>query len=403
MAKIVMPRLSDSMEEGVLARWIIADGDRVERGQDLADIESDKAIMAYASEVSGTVRHAVAEGDTVPVGGLIAHVINGDEEPASGEADPAEPASLPEVPQAAVGDTPPSAERPPQGLRPKASPIARRVAREAGINLGDITGTGPCGRIVRADVEARRHGAVAESPTSEATAAKGSGRGAVTVRTRTSAQDIVAKRMSLSRQTIPHFDMTARVDMSKCVALRAEFKDLALEATPSFNDMIVRAVALALRRHPEVNSAEIDGRIETYERINVGVAVASSGALVVPTVPDADERSLEDIAATTRLLAGKVRDSKITAAEMSGGTFTVSNLGMYGIEQFAAVINPPQAAILAVGAMTPEVRMVDGEVLQRQVLRVTLTSDHRVLDGAQSAAFLASIREILERPVTLLL
>jgi pyruvate dehydrogenase E2 component (dihydrolipoamide acetyltransferase) len=191
--------------------------------------------------------------------------------------------------------------------------------------------------------------------------------------------------------------------MTGCVAMRSQLKVLDLEATPSFNDMIVRAVALALRRHPEVNSAEIDGRVETYSRINVGVAVASAGALVVPTVFDADERSLAAIAAATRRLAGQVRDGAITPAELSGGTFTVSNLGMYGIEQFGAVINPPQAAILAVGALAPELRMADGNVVERQILRVTLTSDHRVLDGAQSAAFLASLREILERPIALLI
>jgi pyruvate dehydrogenase E2 component (dihydrolipoamide acetyltransferase) len=399
MAEIVMPRLSDSMEEGMLARWLVADGDRVERGQELAEIESDKAMMAYASEVAGIVRHVVAEGETVPVGTLIAHVLDGDEEPA-----PAVVASAAAEPAPATEAVPaPAAERPPRGARPKASPVARRVAREAGIALEGVAGSGPQGRIVRADVEALRAAPAAAEPARSAPLAATSGRGEVSVRTRTSGQAIVAKRMALSRQTIPHFDMTACVDMTGCVALRAQLKALDLEATPSFNDMIVRAVALALRRHPEVNSAEIDGRVETYSRVNVGVAVASAGALVVPTVFDADERSLSVIAAETRRLAGQVREAAITPAELGGGTFTVSNLGMYGIEQFGAVINPPQAAILAVGALAPELRMAEGAVVERQILRLTLTSDHRVLDGAQSAAFLASVREILERPVALLL
>ncbi len=279
----------------------------------------------------------------------------------------------------------------------KASPIAKRMAKEAGLDLAGVKGTGPGGRIVKADVESAAKGGGEDKP-------KESGRGDTSHEELTRLQRTVARRMAESKATAPDFVMTLEVDMEDAVQLRTQLKAVAGEdPAPSFNDMVIKAAALALRDFPRANGAYRDGQFELYSRVNIGVAVAGQDALVVPTVFDADRKSLGTIAAEARQLAERVRSGKITPPELSSGTFTISNLGMYGIRNFVAVINPPQAAILAVGELSPRPVVRDGEVVVRAVMELTLTCDHRILYGADAAEFLAKIREYLEAPLRLAL
>jgi pyruvate dehydrogenase E2 component (dihydrolipoamide acetyltransferase) len=304
-----------------------------------------------------------------------------------------------------------------------ASPVARRLARERGVDLGSLQGTGPGGRIVKADVEGAQPGAgdggdgaepsepsepseqQAEPEPAGTVAERGTAKGDVVIQEPSRLQGVIARRMAESKATIPDFVIRTLVDMEGCVELRGQLKErLGPEAAvPSYNDMVVKACALALRDFPRANGAYRDGHFELYSRVNVGVAVAGQDALVVPTVFDADSRSLGDIARATRELSGKVRDGKISPPELSGGTFTVSNLGMYGVTGFTAVINPPQAAILAVGALAQVPVVEDGRVAVRHRMEISLSCDHRILYGADAAEFLARIRELLEEPLALVL
>jgi pyruvate dehydrogenase E2 component (dihydrolipoamide acetyltransferase) len=274
-----------------------------------------------------------------------------------------------------------------------------------GLDLEALAGSGPGGRIVRADVAAAL-GRGSEAPVATPVVAQdpGTAKGSVTVQELSRTQQVVARRSAESKATVPHFTLETEIEMDRCVELRGHLRELAGDdPVPSYNDMIVRACALALREFPRANGAYRDGRFELYSRVNVGVAVAAQGSLVVPTVFDADAKSLRAIAGETRALAERVRTEAITPPELSGATFTVSNLGMYGITNFSAVINPPQAAILAVGALRERVVPVDGEPRVSNVMAVTLACDHRILYGADAAEFLARIRALLERPLALVL
>jgi pyruvate dehydrogenase E2 component (dihydrolipoamide acetyltransferase) len=437
MAEIVMPRLSDSMEEGTILTWMKAVGDEVAVGEELVEIETDKANMAYESDVAGTLTEILApEGETLPIGAPIAVVGAPGEAPAPTETSPtdtpADASSLagvhspPNDPQEGMSPAP----APSAGVsvgeaddveRVKASPVARRIAQERGVDLSTVTGSGPGGRIVKADVERAQVGAppAAEVPASstppaavrgvdEAGTAGGAGgtaKGQTTYQELTRLQQVVSRRMAESKATAPHFYLQSEIDMSAAVEARARLKRMTPEGevVPSFNDMVVKACALALREHPLANGAYRDGRFELYSRVNVGVAVAAQDALVVPTVFDADKKGLREIAGDARRLAGKVRDGSITPPELSGGTFTVSNLGMYGVSNFSAVINSPQAAILAVGAITERPVVRDGQITTAHLLGVTLACDHRILYGAPAAEFLARIRSLLEEPLSLAL
>jgi pyruvate dehydrogenase E2 component (dihydrolipoamide acetyltransferase) len=414
------------MEEGTILRWLKATGDEVERGEELAEIETDKATMTYESDSSGVLEIVAAEGETLPIGTLIARIGGGSpslvaaEQPAQGAA-PA-PAAAPAATEGppdeapAAAPAPAATPAPPQpeagtGERVKASPIARRMAKAQGIDLHALTGTGPGGRIVKADVEGSGGAAPAPGPAAPAPppaavtspGETGTAKGDVTVQELSRTQQVVARRMAEAKATIPEFTLTTKIDMERCVELRAQFKALELEVVPSYNDMIVKACGVALREFPRANGSYKDGRFELYSRVNVGVAVAAQDALVVPTVFDGDRKTLGVIAAETRALAERVRSGVITPPELSGGTFTVSNLGMYGVTEFVAVINPPQAAILAVGAMAPEPVARDGEVVVRHTMAVTLACDHRILYGADAAQFLSRIRALLEQPAGLML
>jgi pyruvate dehydrogenase E2 component (dihydrolipoamide acetyltransferase) len=417
MAEIVMPRLSDSMEEGTVLKWMKQVGDEVAVGDELVEIETDKANMAYESDVAGTLTEVLAlEGDTLPIGAPIA-VVGDAEGPSVAPAGPATAGDppLPPVAKASSATVPPTVS--PAGSsvaadgdgtepRVKASPLARRVAEESGVDLASLKGSGPGGRIVKADVESAGGPAAAPEPAAlPETTGTETAKGATTYQDLTRLQQVVSRRMSESKATAPHFYLQAEIDMSAAVEARSRLKKLTPEGevVPSFNDMIVKACALALKEFPLANGAYKDGRFELYSRVNVGVAVAAQDALVVPTVFDADKKGLREIATDARKLAGKVRDGSITPPDLSGGTFTVSNLGMYGVSNFSAVINTPQAAILAVGAITEKPVVRGGEITTAHLLGVTLACDHRILYGAPAAEFLARIRSLLEEPLSLAL
>jgi pyruvate dehydrogenase E2 component (dihydrolipoamide acetyltransferase) len=297
------------------------------------------------------------------------------------------------------------------GERVKASPLARRIARENGVDLHALTGSGPGGRIVRADVQGAGAqpgasppaSAPAPSPSAAALEGVATAKGETTTVELSRTQQTIARRMAESKATIPDFTLQAEVDMEECVRLRKELKRLSPGEAPTYNDMVVKASALSLREHPRANSSYRDGRLQLHSRVNVGVAVAAEDALVVPTVFDAEEKSLGEIARETRALAERVRAQTITPPELGGGTFTVSNLGMYGVRSFTAIVNPPQAAILSVGSLEPRAVVRDEDVVARHTMTLTLACDHRILYGADAALFLARVRELLEAPSALTL
>src|SRR4051794_10926865 len=450
MSEVVMPRLSDSMEEGTILTWLKQVGDEVAVGDELVEIETDKANMAYEADVAGTLQEILAkEGETLPIGTPIALIGENGAGGASAEgpgAEPAGPAAAgdPPPPATAQGAVPPTtsptgdleeadAEGPTaphseDGERIKASPLARRLARERGLELADIQGSGPGGRIVRSDVEgaaAPAGDAVGGTMSEEALATAGHGgspaaagpagigpgpsvetaKGETQTRELKKLQQTIARRMAESKATAPHFYLTIEIEMGKAVAARAALKAAAKEGevVPSFNDMVVKACGIALREFPKANGAYRDGRFELYSRVNVGVAVAAEEALVVPTIFDADKKGLRQIATDARTVAARVRDGSVTPPELSGGTFTVSNLGMYGIDSFEAVINMGQAAILAVGAIREAPAVRNGEVVPAQLMKATIACDHRILYGAEGAEFLARAQALLEEPVSLAL
>ncbi len=467
MAEIVMPRLSDTMEEGTILRWLKADGEQVARGEELVEIETDKATMTYESDQAGVLKILAGEGTTLPVGEPIARVgadVGADASPSAsetGRATAATPAPTPTRADASAGDESGNTHAPAStpaadddaGRRVKASPLAKRIAGERGIDLHGVSGSGPGGRIVKADVLADASGDAATSTARTAgaaalqtgpaaavpatapahTAASASAlEGVMTAKGETTTvelsrtQQTIARRMAESKATIPDFTLQIDVDMQECVTLRAQLQLLSHHEhgpepdapvaprreqlqTPTYNDMVVKAAALALREHPTANGSYRDGRLQLHSRVNVGVAVAAvsssqgENTLVVPTVFDADEKSLGEIARETRTLAERVRTAAITPPELGGGTFTVSNLGMYGVKSFTAIINPPQAGILSVGALAPRAVVRDGELTARNTMTLTLACDHRILYGVEAARFLARIRELLEAPAALTL
>ena len=423
MTDVLMPRLSDSMEEGTILSWLKADGEHVEAGEELVEIETDKATMTHVAEASGTLAIVAPEGTSLPVGAPIARLGEG-AAPAAGDGGAA---STSETPAGSSGVELPERAAEPVGAgaaaagggnghRPavKATPLARRVARAHGVALEEVDGSGPLGRITRADVLAKA-GVEAPAPApaaaprpapapAAAPTAPGGPRGDVAVVEPTRLQALIARRMAETKATVPEFQVQAEAVMDAAIGFRTQLKALGGDGpVPSLNDLVVKAAALALRRHPEANAAFRDGRFERYGRVNVGVAVATEGALVVPTVFDADVKGLGAIAADTRRLAEAVREGGIAPAELDGATFTVSNLGMFGMSAIFPVLNAGQAGILGVGALRETLARVDGEVTDRTLMTLTLTCDHRILYGADAAQLLSSIRALLEQPLRLVL
>jgi pyruvate dehydrogenase E2 component (dihydrolipoamide acetyltransferase) len=346
-SEVTMPRLSDSMEEGTILKWLVEEGGEVKKGEPLVEIETDKANTTYDAEAAGKLIQILAkEGETLPVGAPIAHI------------------------EATAGDA------------------------DAGVELEEVESSGAGGRVVKAHVE------FAAKSTRDGRGA----RGEVDVQELTRLQQTVSRRMAESKATAPDYSLTVDVDMTLAVELRDRLGDAADEHPPSFNDIVVKAVANALREHPRVNGAYRDGKFEHYSRVNVGIVVAAEGALLVPTIFDADSKSLGQIARDAHELAEKVRAGRITPPELAGGTFTITNLGIYGIDEFTAVINPPQAALLAVGSVKKRPAVADnGRVVARDQVRLTLVCDQRILYGADAAAFLATVRGLLEQPLALAL
>jgi pyruvate dehydrogenase E2 component (dihydrolipoamide acetyltransferase) len=410
VSDITMPKLSDSMEEGTILSWLKADGEQVEAGEDLVEIETDKATVTHQAEVSGTLTITAEVGTSHAVGATIGRLGAADR----ADAPPARPVEQPTAAVAVAANG-----RGNGVVSTSATPLARRIAEHHGIDLEGVAGSGPLGRITRADVLRTAGIAPDVPPTPQAAPAPEAARATAarapaepttsplgTTRVEPSRlQQVVARRMAEAKATVPHFQVQAEVTMDAAIALRAKLKSLAGEgeAVPSFNDIIVKAAATALREHPLANGSYKDDAFELHDAVNVGVAVAADDALVVPTVFDAAAKSLGEIARETRRLASRVRGGDITPPELSGGTFTVSNLGMFGMTAITPVINPPQAAILGVGAMRDVLARVDGEIVERHLLTLTLSCDHRILYGADAARFLSRIRELLEEPLRLAL
>jgi pyruvate dehydrogenase E2 component (dihydrolipoamide acetyltransferase) len=396
MPDITMPRLSDSMVDGTIVSWLHADGDEISIGDEICEVETDKAVMPYQAEYAGTLKIVVREGEAASVGTLIAYI---------GEPDAS---NQPQATASATAATPAVAQSASVAARAfslngagsgrvKASPIARRLAASCGVDLALLTGSGPGGRIVKRDIER------AGDQLLEASGASGPTLRSVERLPLTPTQATIARRMVEAKQSAPDFTVTVTVDVENAVALRAQMRDAGLETVPTLGDIVIKACALALREHPRINAGYVDGALQLFSQVNVGVAVAAPGTLLVPTIFDPDVRSLESIARETRRLAQRARDGQLTPAEMANATFTISNLGMYRVSHFTAVLNPPQAAILAVGAAEQQVVVQDGQFVARHRMNLTLTADHRVIYGAEAATFLTSVRDRLEHPLKLVI
>jgi len=398
--ELTMPKLSDSMADAVILRWLKSAGEDFARGDGLIEVETDKATVIYEAEWDGTLDSIlVPEGATVAVGEPIATLANGDGA-ARPEVTPAPSERERVAPPSAATPAPKQASSGAGADRPVATPVARRTAVELGISLHGLTGTGPGGRITVDDVTKAAEAGTA--PASVPTAAA-SGKGEVTVVEPTPTQATIARRMLESATTIPVFTVSAEVDVSEIVTSRRDARDRGEDA-PSMNDFVVKAAAAALHEFPRFNASWVDGRVELYSRVNVGIAVATEDALLVPVVRDADRKSLAVLAEETRRLAEGARARTLRPEDFHDGTFTVSNLGMFGVASFTAIIDPPQVAILAVGgARRASVENGSHSVVFRDVMTVTLSCDHRVVYGADGARFLSRLRELLERPLTLAL
>ncbi|WP_249010658.1 dihydrolipoamide acetyltransferase family protein [Conexibacter sp. DBS9H8] len=398
MSDFILPALAEHTTSAVITAWLRKDGDSVEVGDDLVEVETDKAVSVLQADASGTLVTLVQEGETVAVGAAVATIGVRGPAPAL-VSDGAAEMELP-VPQA-------------RGRR-EASPVARRLAASSGINLDTVEGSGPRGRILKRDVDAVAFGvaqrgspARVEDAVTNASALKRSSP-ADSARARTEPmscrRQLVSRRMVESNTTIPDFSVEAEVDMTACRALREQMLTLNRDPVPSYNDMVIKAAALALRAFPRANSSmDGDMAISLHNSVNVAFAVSISDDLFAPVVFDADQRSLGEIARTARSLIDRIKDATIEPGQLSGATFTVSNLGMFGVTRFTAVVTPPQAAILAIGAVREAPIVRDGELTVGSLMSVTLSSDHRILYGAEAARFVQHLRVTLEQPAALLL
>jgi pyruvate dehydrogenase E2 component (dihydrolipoamide acetyltransferase) len=430
MKTIEMPKMGDTMEEGRILRWLKKEGDTVKKGEFLAEVETEKVNIEIEAFASGVLRKIlVPEGKSARVGAGIALVGSPDEPLSATVSDTTtasttgtvKPATIPAYTEAATPTNGASRAAIAQTVTatPKErifiSPIARRLAQEHNLDYSHIQGTGPNGRIIRMDIEAALVAQQRAVPA--ATYAEPVPEPIASVATFATEDEVeipltamrraIARRLSQSMQTAPHFYMTSVIDTGKLAGLRQQINEYAAkDPSPvkvSFNDLIVKAVARALVRIPQMNVSFAEDRILQKKQVHIGLAVALEQGLIVPVVQNADQRSILDIARETQRLAEAARNGKLRPEEMSGGTFTVSNLGMFDVESFTAIINPPESAILAVGAITPTPAVVDGQVVVRDRVKVTLSSDHRVIDGAIAARFLQEVKRLLEEPLGLLI
>jgi pyruvate dehydrogenase E2 component (dihydrolipoamide acetyltransferase) len=450
--KVVMEALSPTMEEGRLVKWLKNEGDKIASGETLAEVETDKAVMELVARGEGVLRkRLLGEGATAPVGQLVAVIaapdenidalVSGTSGPTATEAKPAEEvvakpqevAGASSVPRAAeqsqgeasappqqkvpafrVGSAAPKGQAPPSPEpateqprdggngegRARTSPLARRLARERGLDLQTVRGTGPGGRIIKRDIEA----AVAGGTTAQPRAAAGQAparEGDFNDIALTPMRKIIARRLSESLGPIPTFYLTAEFDMDRVSEMRAAMVEMGDEFKVSVNDIVMKAVATALALHPEVNAHWLGDHMRYFNRVHLGMAVAVEDGLITPVVFDADRKRMSEISREARELAKRARERRLKPDEYTGATFTVSNLGMFGIDQFTAIINPPEAGILAVGTVEQKPVYVNGELVARQRMRVTMSCDHRVIDGATGARFLQTLRRMLENPLML--
>ncbi|MFN7800357.1 pyruvate dehydrogenase complex dihydrolipoamide acetyltransferase [Gemmatimonas sp.] len=435
--KVMMEALSPTMEEGRLVKWVKNVGDAVKNGETLAEVETDKAIMELVARGDGILRaRLIEEGATSPVGVTIGVIAAADEDisalaggppavaptEAPSEQPKAVPASaMPAPPVEAMEHAHPPAgtaehtPAPVPGGPVRSSPLARRIAAEKGLNLQAISGTGPGGRVIKRDIEAAATAAPAVAPAGVAAAPRPSISAAPSaVQTAlqidgefkdvalTQMRKTIARRLGESIGPIPTFFLTSEIDMTNVGTLREQMTAAGDQFKVSVNDIVIKAVAIALTRHPEVNAHWMGDSIRYFSAAHVGMAVATDDGLIVPVIRDAHRKGLGTIGKEARDLAKKARERKLTPAEYSGGTFSVSNLGMFGIDQFTAIINPPEAAILAVGATETKPVWDGSAFVPRQRMRVTLSCDHRIIDGAVGARFLQTLRQLLEAPLLML-
>lgn len=413
-----MPLLSDTMTEGVIAEWHKKVGDKVKDDDILADVETDKATMEVMGYASGTLLHiGVEKGAAAKVNGIIAIVgpegtdISGILNQGDAPAAPAQEAAAPaeakaeETPAAASTESASS-----EGGRVKASPLAKRIAKEKGIDLSQVAGSADGGRIIKKDIENFKPAAAAstdasapakESEKAAAPLPQYTGEEKFTEKPVTQMRKVIAKRLSESLFTAPHFYLTMSIDMDSAIAARTKINEFAA-AKVSFNDLVLKAVAVALKQHPAVNSSWLGDKIRYNEHVNIGVAVAVEDGLLVPVVRFADGKSLSRISAEVKDFAQRAKAKKLQPSDWEGSTFTISNLGMFGIDEFTAIINPPDACILAIGGISQVPVVKNGAVVPGNVMKVTLSCDHRVVDGATGAAFLQTVKALLEEPVRLL-
>jgi pyruvate dehydrogenase E2 component (dihydrolipoamide acetyltransferase) len=420
--KVMMEALSPTMEEGRLVKWVKNVGDAVKSGDTIGEVETDKAIMELVARGDGILRaQLIPEGTTMAVGAVIGVIATADEDiaaltggsaPAAAAAAVATPApaaasSVPAAPAPAAPAPAPAADTAPAGPV-RSSPLARRMAAEKGVNIGTIHGSGPGGRVIRRDIEGAAAMSAPVAAGSEAAAAPTPVATAMQIDgefkdvTLTQMRKTIARRLGESIGPVPTFYLTSEIDMTTVGQLREQMVANGDQYKVSVNDIIIKAVAIALTRHPECNAHWMGDAIRYFSAAHVGMAVATDDGLIVPVIRDAQRKGLGQIGKEARELAKKARERKLQPAEFTGGTFSVSNLGMFGIDQFTAIINPPEAAILAVGATETKPVWENGQFVPRQRLRVTLSCDHRVIDGAVGAKFLHTLRGLLEAPMMML-
>jgi pyruvate dehydrogenase E2 component (dihydrolipoamide acetyltransferase) len=428
-SKVIMPKLSPTMEEGQIARWLKKEGDKVSMGEPLAEIDTDKATMEMQALANGVLRKIlIGEGESAPLGQLIGIIGEPEEDISSllNEA-PAKsaPAATPQPEQISTETekTPepqpaePAAEKPAAatsgngaGARLIVSPLAARMAAEAGIDLRSLQGSGPGGRIIKKDIESAMSQQQPTSTAGRPTLRVVEGRqqqpvvaGASTYHDETASEirRTIARRLVTSLGPVPHFFLTSEIEMDRAAEMRKGINALDPDLKISINDIIIKVAAAALTQHPQVNASFQDKFIRYYDHADIGVAVAIEDGLITPVIRSADQKSLSQIATEVRELAERAKSRKLKPEEYTGATFSVSNLGMFGINEFTAIINPPEGGILAIGAMTPQAVVREGDVVVRQMMRVTMSCDHRLIDGATGAKFLQTFKKILENPLYL--
>ncbi len=426
--KVIMPKLSPTMEEGQISRWLKKEGDKVSMGEPLAEIDTDKATMEMQALSNGVLRKIlINEGQSAPLGQMIAVIAEPNEdiasllseapapakqEPPKQEQEPPAPPPPPQAKAAAASAQPaPSADgrQAPQAVasdsaRRIVSPLAARMAAEAGIDLRSLQGSGPGGRIIKRDIEAAISQPKA-APSYPRAVEPGQvpqiGASAYRDEPASEIRKVIAKRLVTSLGPVPHFFLTTEIEMDRAAEMRRGINALDPDLKISINDVIIKVAAAALMQHPEVNASFQEKFVRYYEHVDMGVAVAIEDGLITPVVRAADQKPLSQIAAEVRELAERARSRKLKPEEYTGATFSISNLGMFGIDEFTAVINPPEGGILAVGAMSAKPVVRDNKIVIRQMMRVTMSCDHRVIDGATGAKFLQTFKKILENPLYL--